>query len=405
MAKRVAVGAEKIASSEGMPVEIIRWAEGILLRHNLIRRLVPVGLAAAATVLAIFVVFQAGSFLKEKPSAPPESGVLTVVESKPAEGGDKGATDRMAGVQNVPENLATLPRREEENNKKEDHLAAAPSKAWAAGPPPPPAEPAAALGKLARAPAGPQQAKPQLPEQVAQAQSQLQVQAAPKEQKLAQQEAAPLAERIPPLVAKQLAQEGRGEAEGGAPRARAAERGGEAEGRALRAKSAKGKSEMARAATAEAEPITAPALADKNIGVQVKPLAGEALKEEKFGAPEVAAPVLGSPLSGKVEQRTLILRANNVPAASAEVKEMLVRLGSQVSKDYYASGSIDGAGARINARVAAARYPTLLEELRQKNYLVSEPQKPAAKAAKTKAEAPTQTAADVIDLTIRFQTH
>jgi hypothetical protein len=107
-------------------------------------------------------------------------------------------------------------------------------------------------------------------------------------------------------------------------------------------------------------------------------------------------------ITGMVEKKTLLLRAEDVPAASAEVKGILNRYGAQVSKDLYEGATLEGAGARIRARVPGSRYQALLAELRTKKYLALERAKAPAKAAKP-APVKALSIPETVDLTIKFQ--
>lgn len=108
-------------------------------------------------------------------------------------------------------------------------------------------------------------------------------------------------------------------------------------------------------------------------------------------------------IKGMIEKRTLLLRVQDVPAASAEVKNILAQCGAKVSRDYYGNGTLEGAGTRIKAEVPGRRYSALLAELRKRNYLTPERPKTDARAAKPMGVLPMQSIAETIDLTIKFE--
>jgi hypothetical protein len=121
--------------------------------------------------------------------------------------------------------------------------------------------------------------------------------------------------------------------------------------------------------------------------------------ERKLAPPAIEP---GKVIKGLVEAKTLLLRAEDLPAASAEVKGILSRYGAQVSKDLYEGGTLEGAGARIRARVPGPHYQALVAELRTKKYLAVERAKAPAKAAKPAAPK-TLSIPETVDLTIKFQ--
>jgi hypothetical protein len=142
---------------------------------------------------------------------------------------------------------------------------------------------------------------------------------------------------------------------------------------------------------------------DEEIGREERQVVGAVVAQSKAAEAEPVMEEATKALTGKAESKTLTLRAQDIPAATAEVKEILIRNGAQLSRDYYAGGGLEGAGARLNARLPASRYPSVLTELREKDYLAPESAKPLAKARKAQAAAKPSAPPDVIDLAIRFQ--
>jgi len=142
-----------------------------------------------------------------------------------------------------------------------------------------------------------------------------------------------------------------------------------------------------------------PATADE---AKVEQPAVGAWEVEKKEAPPSVRP--SDALAGMIEKKTLLLRVEDVPSASADVKGILARCGAQVNRDYYEKGTLEGAGNRIRAKVPGSRYQALLTELRNKKYVATEVAKPPVKAAKAAPPAKNLSIQNsVIDLTINFQ--
>jgi len=393
MINQVAKGVEGIAAASGVPVQEIRRAETQLTRSPWRRFVWPVMMAAAASVLAIFVVIQVGTMLKEENHGLVESEGVKVAQGKAAE---------KLAVENVPETSATAPPPAMEkqvagHGEGESRALAAAAKG---------AETEKAKSEVAFMNRGPEAAatappalttKPQAVEGVA-------------DQKRDASEPPRLEERIPPLVARQLAQFGKvpGAGAAAAPAAPAP-----AEAAARQGKAA---DEVTEEGKTPPESRADKAKKDENREVAIETTKERVSKEEEqketvsahvgaARAPSLPAEV-PPPLTGRAESRTLTLRAQDIPAATAEVKQILARHGAQLSRDYYAGGGLEGAGARIIARMPATRYQSLLTELREKNYpVVPERAKSLARAKKSKSEANAAGPPDVLDLTIRFQAY
>jgi hypothetical protein len=405
---------EGIAAASGVPVQEIRRAEKQLARPVWRRLVWPVMMAAAASLLGVFVVIQVGSILQEEKRSQFDERV------KVAEAPLK---DRLSVSNVAPTNKAAAPAFGDEGKVA---VPAAEKREWPAATSAPrkgapgvqgleinTPQPAASQPALPAAPApmAAQQAAPaDVVADVGRGQAQVQAQAAPKEQRQAE-EPPRLEERIPPQVATQLRQFGpvSGAAgKGGAPAKAAApstapetKAAGEYIAQAKEAAPPKGV-ETEKAAETQMGREEAKKGDQQRVRDELQVL-GAAVVQPKAASVESETVETAKALTGKAESKTLTLRAQDIPAATAEVKEILVRNGAQLSRDYYAGGGLEGAGARLNARLPAARYPSVLTELREKDYLAPESAKPLAKARKAKAAAKPSGAPEVIDLSIRFE--
>jgi hypothetical protein len=371
IARKLAAEVEEIAVPAETLVEDMRRTESVIARVPLYRRALPVLMAAAASVLALFVVLQIRSAWKEEePRSAPE---MRMAESK--------------SPRTLPEETA-VPKGEE----SVEALRSNESGAKAAGKP-------AAGFEVATAPAPPA-LTPGAPSTKA---------AAPEALDKDARRADQLEQRIPPLVKKELNQERQTQAGGIVAQGQQA---------APAAAAAPAPAEVAKAkAPSEAGARETKERADLQLGAankgEAKPAPAEKPKMDETGV-EVAelekriVPPSVQPsdaLKGMIERKTLLLRVEDVPAASADVKGILARCGAQVSRDYYENGQLEGAGRRIKAQVPGSRYQTLLTELRKKKYVATEVAKPQTKAAKPAPPARNLMSIPetVIELTINFQ--
>lgn len=384
MTGELAAKVEEIVVSSGAHAQEMRPDVVLVARVSLYRRAIPILMAAAASVLVLFVALQVRSWKQEErgtaselkvaatksaPASPEETTVRETKESaetaKLDEAGAKAEHKPAAGFA-VAEAPAAAPAAQGGPGVAADRaLALAPASPAAPATPAPPEAPALAKGGRAdRGQAG-------------------------------------LDERIPAQVKEQLGKE--------------AERAG-ALGQAAPAAPAPAQPDMAKAkdlgdaarlrqGQRRAEPLVVGKSGAEPARAEEPNLQQPAVKDLEL-AEKVVQPSIrpDDALRGMIEKKTLLLRVEDVPAASADVKGILARCGAQMSWDYYDKG-LEDAGRRIRAKVPGSRYQTLLTELRKKKYLAPEVAKPSAKIAAKSAQPEKNRAVSdtVIDLTINFQ--
>ena len=345
MAAVLAKEVEKLAAAAEKLAEDRRRAEAVAARSRIFRWATPALMAAAACVLALFVGFQVRSLMRTEEA--PLTSELQVATNEPANKVIEESVESEAKAAHEDSLAPAKPGEQPEKAQGNRDLAMAA----------PAAAPAAPAPKAEAAPA----------------------------------ETAPrLDDRMPPLVKKEMARE----AQAGHAAGAGAKPGAVATGPVTAPPPARVEAK-AKVEAAKPEEKPAPLEETKMSQLAVKPS-----DLEKGVVPPSIEP--GKVITGMVERKTLLLRAEDLPAASAEVKGILSRYGAQVSKDLYDGATLEGAGARIRARVPGSRYQALLAELRTKKYLALERAKAPAKAAKP-APVKALSIPETVDLTIKFQ--
>ncbi len=352
LAARIAREVEQLAGPSAVSAEAVAASQIEILRVPLYRRLAPVLMAAAAGGLILFVMLQTSSLQRED-----ASGVVREV----------AVAQRKPAVRLAEAPSAAMADRDLALDKAQ-------GKGAATGPPaaPPP--------HVVAQPAPPQKEA---------------------------QEPATLDERLPPMLAKEFAGARPADALAAkSPAATPSAPPAAATPAPVPGEAAERKAAAVEPAPAEARPAPAEPARQEEVGVAVRDV------EKTVIPPAVEA---ANVIKGMVERQTLLLRAEDVPAATAEVRVILAQFGAQLSRDYYEGGKLEDAGRRIRAQVPGARYQALLTELQKKNYLSADRARASAKPAREKAapalnESRKGPAApglmpETIDLTIKFQAY